>query len=70
MSGDGSAATTVLQRGPLRHSQVSEYIAGSSVSFPALLLYTKIIVVRNLKNLKSYLPQSKFVEIFFARSNT
>lgn len=34
---DGGAAATVLQRSPLRHSQVPERIAGPSVSlFPAV----------------------------------
>lgn len=33
VSGNGGATTTVLQRRSLRHSQMSEYFAGSSVSF-------------------------------------
>lgn len=34
--GDGGAATAVLQRRPLRYSQVSERIAGPSVSLSSL----------------------------------
>lgn len=42
--GNGGAATTVFQRRPLWHSQMSERIAGSSVSFLFLIaqLYVKL----------------------------